>query len=79
MAALYRAHEAGDHARARSLQQAIMPLAVAVTAGHGVAGLKAAMDAAGFRGGAVRAPLLPVGEAVRRELVELVARAETAL
>jgi 4-hydroxy-2-oxoglutarate aldolase len=69
LAALYRAHEKGDHARARALQQAIMPLAVAVTAGHGVAGLKAAMDAAGFRGGAVRSPLLPVGEAVRRELL----------
>jgi 4-hydroxy-2-oxoglutarate aldolase len=79
VAALYRAHEAGDHARARSLQRAIMPLAVAVTAGHGVAGLKAAMDAAGFRGGAVRAPLLPVGEAARRDLVELLARAATAL
>jgi 4-hydroxy-2-oxoglutarate aldolase len=78
LAALYRAHEAGDHARARSLQQVIMPLAVAVTATHGVAGLKAAMDAAGFRGGAVRSPLLPVGEAVRAELVELVARAHTA-
>ena len=79
LAALYRAHEAGDHARARSLQQAIMPLAVAVTAGHGVAGLKAAMDAAGFHGGAVRSPLLPVGEAVHRDLLELVARAQTAL
>ncbi len=79
VAALYRAHEEGDHARARSLQQAIMPLAVAVTAGHGVAGLKAAMDAAGFHGGTVRSPLLPVGETVRRDLVELVARAQTAL
>jgi 4-hydroxy-2-oxoglutarate aldolase len=79
VAALYRAHEVSDHARARSLQQAIMPLAVAVTAGHGVAGLKAAMDAAGFRGGVVRSPLLPVGEAVQRELVALVSRAETAI
>jgi 4-hydroxy-2-oxoglutarate aldolase len=79
VAALYRAHEASEHARARRLQEAIMPLAVAVTAGHGVAGLKAAMDAAGFRGGAVRSPLLPVGDAVRRELVEVLARAETAL
>jgi 4-hydroxy-2-oxoglutarate aldolase len=79
VAALYRAHEVGDHARARSLQQAIMPLAVAVTSGHGVAGLKAAMDAAGFHGGVVRSPLLPVGDPVRRDLVDLVARAQTAL
>jgi len=68
VAALYRAHEAGDHGRAGDLQRALMPLAVAVTAGHGVAGLKAAMDAAGFHGGHVRAPLLPAGEAARREV-----------
>ena len=54
-----------------------MPLAVAVTAGHGVAGLKAAMEAAGFHGGHVRAPLLPVSDAVRRELGDLVARAQS--
>jgi 4-hydroxy-2-oxoglutarate aldolase len=73
-AAVYRAVEEGDHARARALHHALLPLAVAVTAGHGVAGLKAALDAAGFQGGHVRAPLLPVSEAVRRELGELVAR-----
>jgi dihydrodipicolinate synthase/N-acetylneuraminate lyase len=75
VAALYRAHETGDHERARTLQTALMPLAVAVTAGHGVAGLKAAMDAAGFEGGRVRAPLQSVPEPVRAEIAELVARA----
>ena len=57
--ALYRAFVAGDHARARRLQEALTPLAVAVTTTSGVAGLKVAMDLAGLRGGAVRAPAAP--------------------
>jgi 4-hydroxy-2-oxoglutarate aldolase len=78
VAALFRAHEAGDHARARTLHAALMPLAVAVTAGHGVAGLKAALDAAGLQGGHVRAPLQPVTDGVRREIAELLARVQSA-
>ena len=75
VAALYRAFAAGDHARARRLQEALTPLAVAVTSTHGVAGLKAAMDLAGLRGGSVRAPLLPVPRpAVRDELRGLLDR-----
>jgi 4-hydroxy-2-oxoglutarate aldolase len=77
--ALYQAFQAGDHARARRLQEAIAPLAVAITATHGVAGLKAAMDLAGFRGGPVRAPLLPVRPEVRDELRVLLERAERAV
>jgi 4-hydroxy-2-oxoglutarate aldolase len=79
VAALYRAFESGDHARARRLQEALSPLAVAVTATHGVAGLKVAMDLAGRRGGSVRPPLLPVASAVREELRALLDRAEGAL
>jgi 4-hydroxy-2-oxoglutarate aldolase len=57
--ALHRAFVVGDHARARRIQEALTPLAAAVTTTHGVAGLKLAMGLAGLRGGAVRAPLLP--------------------
>jgi 4-hydroxy-2-oxoglutarate aldolase len=71
-AALFRAHESGDHAKARRLQVALTPLAMAVTAGHGVAGLKAALDAAGLRGGHVRSPLQPVAAAARQEIADLV-------
>jgi 4-hydroxy-2-oxoglutarate aldolase len=70
-AALYRAFEAGDHARARRLQEALSPLAVAVTSTYGVAGLKMAMDLAGLRGGSARAPLLPAPAAARDELRRL--------
>ena len=76
--ALFEAHHSGDHARARRLQQALLPLAAAVTSGHGVAGLKAAMDLAGFSGGAVRAPLLAVQDRVREELRALLVQAQAA-
>jgi 4-hydroxy-2-oxoglutarate aldolase len=79
VAALYRAFRSGDHARARRLQEALSPLAAAVTSVHGVAGLKMAMDLAGFRGGAVRSPLLAAPQALRDELKALLERAEAAV
>jgi 4-hydroxy-2-oxoglutarate aldolase len=68
----------GDHPRARRLQAALLPLAVAVTATWGVAGLKGAMDAAGLRGGEMRAPLLPVPAAARAEIAAILAQAMSA-
>jgi 4-hydroxy-2-oxoglutarate aldolase len=76
--ALYRAFEAGDLARARRLHEALLPLALAVSATWGVAGLKAAMDLAGLGGGATRAPLLPVPPPVREELRALIEQARSA-
>ncbi|HWP45212.1 MAG TPA: dihydrodipicolinate synthase family protein, partial [Blastocatellia bacterium] len=58
---LYEAVEAGNYERARELQNRIAPLSYIVTAGLGVAGLKAAMDMAGYTGGAPRAPLTELG------------------
>ena len=78
-AALYRAFVAGDHVRARLLQEALLPLAAAVATSHGVAGLKLVMDLAGLRGGDVRSPLLPASESAREELRPLLARAEAAI
>jgi 4-hydroxy-2-oxoglutarate aldolase len=54
---LFDAFAAGDHREARELQRRLIPIAHAVTAGHGVAGLKSAMEIAGYIGGAPRAPL----------------------
>jgi 4-hydroxy-2-oxoglutarate aldolase len=77
--ALQRAFLAGDHARARKLQEALTPLAAAVTAGHGIAGLKLAMGLAGLRGGHVRAPLLPAPPSVVDEIRPLLEAAESAV
>jgi 4-hydroxy-2-oxoglutarate aldolase len=76
--ALYRAFRSGDHTRALTLQRALSPLASAVTAGHGVPGLKAAMQLAGLRGGEPRAPLQPLPAAEREQLRALLAHAEQA-
>jgi 4-hydroxy-2-oxoglutarate aldolase len=43
-----------------ALQQRLMPLARAVTTGFGIAGLKAALDLAGYEGGDPRPPLGPL-------------------
>jgi 4-hydroxy-2-oxoglutarate aldolase len=60
---LYSSVKSGNYARARELQNRIGPLSVAVTATFGVAGLKVAMELAGFVGGSPRSPLLPLGAA----------------
>jgi len=53
--------------------------AFAASATHGVAGLKAAVDLAGRRGGSVRSPLVPLVPAVRDELRRLLDAAESAV
>jgi dihydrodipicolinate synthase/N-acetylneuraminate lyase len=77
-AALFRAFAAGDHARARRIQEALLPLAAAIATSHGVAGLKLAMGLVGLRGGEVRSPLLPAPASAADELRPLLERAEAA-
>jgi 4-hydroxy-2-oxoglutarate aldolase len=58
-----RLHEhfrAGRHVEARELQRRLTPLAKLVTTGLGVAGLKSAMEVAGFAAGEPRMPLAPL-------------------
>ena len=57
---LHEHFRAGRHDQARALQRRLTPLAKLVTTGLGVAGLKKAMDLAGFAGGEPRAPLAPL-------------------
>ena len=68
---IYRAVKAGENDRATSLQEKLTPLARAVTRTYGVAGLKAAMEMAGYAGGGVRAPLQSATEEVRAEIEQL--------
>jgi 4-hydroxy-2-oxoglutarate aldolase len=68
---IYRAAQGGDHHRALECQRKFTPLAQAVTVRHGIGGLKAALDMAGYQGGFVRAPLQPAGEETRFDLARL--------
>jgi 4-hydroxy-2-oxoglutarate aldolase len=65
---LFEAVAAGRHDEALALQRRITPLARAVTSQYGVAGLKAALDLTGYRGGLPRRPLLPLSAAAREEI-----------
>ena len=56
---LLDAFSRGDHAIARDLQRRLIPIAVAVTSGHGVPGLKATMTLLGYKAGDPRGPLSP--------------------
>jgi 4-hydroxy-2-oxoglutarate aldolase len=72
--ALWEHARAGRHDDARALQRRIMRLAQLVTSVHGIAGLKAALDLAGYQGGPVRAPLLPLSPAARDDIRKELAR-----
>src|SRR5215218_9310103 len=71
---IFRAFGADDGERAERLQAELTPLASAVTTKYGIGGLKAALDMAGYRGGAVRAPLRSPDDAARVEIKGLLDR-----
>jgi len=73
--AIYEAVKVNDLDRASALQEALTPLARAVTKTYGIGGLKAALEMSGFTGGAVRAPLQLPGEEGRDEIAELLREA----
>jgi len=68
---IIRVFKNGDEQRASELQSKLTPLATAVTTRYGIGGLKAALDLAGYHGGAVRAPLRPPDDAARHEIAAL--------
>lgn len=61
---------------AEELQQRIVPVNTAVTATYGVAGLKYATTLAGYEGGFVRRPLLPLNEQQQRDVRKLMVESE---
>ncbi len=73
---LFAKASAGRHEEARMLQRELTPIARLVTVVHGVPGLKAAMDLAGYKGGEPRAPLYPLApdakEQIRAELARVI-------
>jgi dihydrodipicolinate synthase/N-acetylneuraminate lyase len=71
---MYRLFREGRFDEARALHFTLSRLNGAVSGTYGVAGVKAAMDAAGYRGGEPRHPLVPVPaearEAIRRSIAD---------
>ena len=75
---LFEHVRAGRHAEALALQRRLTPIAQMVSTTYGVAGLKAALDLVGYRGGPVRAPLLPIADRVRSEIEQAIESARAA-
>jgi 4-hydroxy-2-oxoglutarate aldolase len=59
---LYQLWQAGEHDKARELQFRLLAPNAAVTAKHGIPGLKVALEHVGLNGGAPRPPLLPLND-----------------
>ncbi|HEX7722699.1 MAG TPA: dihydrodipicolinate synthase family protein, partial [Pyrinomonadaceae bacterium] len=72
---IYRVVRNKEDDRATELQNRLTPLARAVTKTYGIGGLKAAMEMAGYNGGAVRAPLRRPGEDAVAEIAQLLREA----
>jgi 4-hydroxy-2-oxoglutarate aldolase len=66
--------EAGRMKETRDLQMNLIDSNNAVTARWGIPGLKAALDMIGLYGGDPRPPLIPLGEANREELQQILTR-----
>jgi 4-hydroxy-2-oxoglutarate aldolase len=75
---VYEAELRGDDAAADAAQARLTPLGAKIVGEMGVAGVKAAMDRVGLLGGPVRSPLLPLDQARRALIAELLRSAELA-
>ncbi|HSQ28360.1 MAG TPA: dihydrodipicolinate synthase family protein [Gemmatimonadaceae bacterium] len=73
---IYEAERRGDHDGAAAAQARLTPLGARVVGEMGVAGVKAAMDLVGLAGGPVRSPLMPLDDAQRGVVGELMSAAE---
>lgn len=65
-----------DNAGAEAAQKRLTPLAKVIVGDLGVAGVKAALDCVGLRGGSPRGPLLPLGRADADRVRQLLRDAE---
>ena len=77
--AIYAAVELGEMERAARLQNALTPLATAVTAKFGIGGLKAALEMRGYAGGLPRDPLPAPDETALEEIRRYLEGADVAL
>jgi 4-hydroxy-2-oxoglutarate aldolase len=73
--AIYEAFKAGEHERAREMQQTLTFVTRGVLGRYGIGGLKAALDMLGYTGGRVRAPLQDADDEARREIARVLQEA----
>ncbi len=77
-AELYEVTRRGQMDAARELQKNLLRASKLIVSEFGIAGVKFVMDQRGYRGGAPRLPLLPLSDAAKRRVLELLATFEPA-
>ena len=70
---------AGNSGIAERAQSHLTPLSARIVGEYGIAGIKAALEQVGLTGGAVRPPLLPLGQSELAQLIDLLRSAELPL
>jgi len=76
---VYEAFRRRQLKQARALQKRLLPLAQKIAIPYGVSGVKAALDLAGYSGGAPRSPLVPLKPAARRAVAAALNEARSGL
>jgi 4-hydroxy-2-oxoglutarate aldolase len=77
-AALHQLYRAGQFDLARELQTMLVRASKTMMSEMGIAGIKFVMDQRGYRGGDPRLPLLPLEEAHKKRLIEVLTSIEPA-
>ncbi|HEX7117513.1 MAG TPA: dihydrodipicolinate synthase family protein [Longimicrobiales bacterium] len=73
---VYESQRRGDSAAAGAAQERLAPLGARIVGELGIAGVKAALDYVGLVGGPVRSPLMPLTDAQRGDVEQLMRAAE---
>jgi 4-hydroxy-2-oxoglutarate aldolase len=76
---LYEVARRGQLETARELQKNLLRASKLIVSELGIPGVKFVMDQRGYYGGAPRSPLLPLGDAAKRRVLDLLATFEPAV
>ena len=77
--ALYDLYRSGDIDKARLLQNVLLKASKVIQSEHAIAGIKFVMDQRGYHGGIPRSPLVPLTDAYKQRILELLNSIEPAL
>jgi 4-hydroxy-2-oxoglutarate aldolase len=75
---LFELFKSGQHATAQTLQQHLALASKAIVSAGSIAGVKHAMDLRGYHGGLPRLPLLPLADAKKAHIAQVISQFEPA-
>jgi 4-hydroxy-2-oxoglutarate aldolase len=77
--ALYDLYRNGEIDKARALQNTLLKASKVIQSEHAIAGIKFAMDQRGYHGGVPRSPLVPLPDAHKQRVLDMLNSLEPAL